>query len=370
MAKLIRTTGTTRRQLLQSGSALALAGILPRCAATRTKAPLQPVAFADIPRSDYGFATTCDEVIDGFDLRGKTVLITGCNSGLGLESLRVLAGAGADVIGTVRTEEKAREVSEMARDGQWLTADRGSISTVVCELTDMDSVADCANQVGQTLTLGRLAGRHIDVLMCNAGIMALPEREVVDVGGVPLEKQFVVNHLGHYLLTRKLLPQILPAAEPRIVNVSSFGYTIAPEGGIRVDDLAYAEGYQAFKAYGQTKLANILFTHELDRRYFDAGVTANSIHPGLVATNLGRYMRGDKEGTSKRPDRPLRKGQKSAAQGAATQVYVAADSRLAGVSGYYFADCNPVALEGPYAEDGELALSLWDASAELVAAWL
>lgn len=369
MAEFIRTTDTTRRQLLQSGSALALAAMLPRCASVG-KEPLTPVAFADIPRSDYGFETTCDEVIAGMNLAGKTVLITGCNSGLGLESLRVMASAGADVIGTVRTAEKSQLVNTMARDGQWLADGGGSITTVVCELTDMNSVAGCADQVSEMLSSGSLAGRHIDVLMCNAGIMALPERETIDVNGVMLEKQFVVNHLGHYLLTRKLLPAVEAANAPRIVNVSSFGYTIAPEGGIRFDDLAYADGYQAFKAYGQTKLANILFTHELDRRYFTAGVTSNSIHPGLVATNLGRYMRGDKEGTSKRPDKPLRKGQKSAAQGASTQVYVAADPRLAGVSGYYFADCNPVELEGPYATDGELALKLWDASAELVSAWL
>jgi len=356
---------TTRRQLLQSTSALALAAILPRCASVaEQKPPLQPVTFADIPRSDFGFATTADEVVAGIDLTGKTVLITGCNSGLGYESLRTLAAQGAHVIGTARTLEKA----EAARDQVRSEFAQASITPLVCELTDMNSVVACAAVANSVLDDNNTA---LDILICNAGIMALPKLEQIDVNGVLLEKQFVVNHLGHYLLTRRLLPQVVAAPAPRIVMVSSVGYTLAPAGGIQFDNLSgdsCTEGkcYQPFKNYGQTKLANILFSNELDRRYFDRGITSNAIHPGLVGTNLGRYMTG----RMRDPDDPLRKGMKSAAQGAATQVYVATNPSLANVSGYYFEDSNPVELKGPYANDRELAAQLWDVSEGLVSEWL
>jgi NAD(P)-dependent dehydrogenase (short-subunit alcohol dehydrogenase family) len=336
-----------RRVLLQTSVAVAVAAALPRALFAKA------IAFEDIPRSDYGFATTCDQVAAGHDLSGKTVLITGCNSGLGYESLRTLAAHGAHVIGAARTLAKAEEACASVG---------GETTPVVCELTDMASVVQCAEAV-QALE------RPVDVLMCNAGIMALPKLEQVDVNGVTLEKQFVVNHLGHYLLTRRPLPQVQAAPAGRSVVVSSMGYSLAPKGGIQFDNLSGDAGYQAFKAYGQTKLANILMVNELTRRYAgeDSTLTANAIHPGIVATNLGRYMRA---GKPRDPDEPLRDGMKTAAQGAATQVYVAIDERLAGVSGYYFADCNPEPTKGAYASDAALAERLWDVSGELVAPWL
>jgi len=343
---------TTRRQLLQYTSALALSSLLPRSLVAAR------IPFGDIPRSDYGFATTCDDVAAGYVLAGKTVLVTGCNSGLGYETMRTLAARGAHVIGTARTGEKAVEACASVE---------GKTTPLVCELTDMQSVVACSDAVA-ALDL------PIDVLMCNAGVMALPKLEQIEImagdSKTLLEKQFVVNHLGHYLLTRRLLPQVTAATDPRIVMVSSVGYTLAPTEGIQFDNLSGEAGYQPFKAYGQTKLANILFSHELSRRYADEPLTSNAIHPGLVATNLGRYMRGDKAGASKRPDKPLRKGQKSPAQGAATQVYAAIDRRLQGVSGYYFEDCNPVELTGPHARNPELATQLWDVSEQLVSAYL
>ena len=306
---------TTRRQVLQGTSALALAAILPRCVSTSTRTSAPPVNkitnFADIPRSDYGFDTTCDDVLVGIDLTGVTVLITGCNSGLGYESMRSMAAAGAHVIGTARTKEKAEEACASVA---------GETTPLVCELTDMNSVVRCSNEVDRL-------NKEIDVLMCNAGIMALPKLKQVNVNDRLLEKQFVVNHLGHYLLTRRLLPQVEAAAEGRIVMVSSMGYTLAPPEGIQFDNLSGNNNYKPFQAYGQTKLANVLFSNELSRRYADKALCANSIHPGLVQTNLGRYMRGDEEGTSEMPDRPLRKGMKTAAQGASTQVYVSAPQR-------------------------------------------
>jgi NAD(P)-dependent dehydrogenase (short-subunit alcohol dehydrogenase family) len=336
-----------RRTLLQASVAAAMTAALPRSLFAGN------VAFEDIPRSEFGFDTTCDDVCAGHDLSGKVILITGCNSGLGYESMRVLAAHGAHVIGAGRTQDKAAQACESVE---------GKTTPVVCELTDMDSVAACAGAV-------KALGKPVDVLMCNAGVMALPKLEQVDVNGQMLERQFVINHLGHFLLTRLLLDDVQAAPAGRIVTVSSGGYTLAPKGGIQFDNLSGEAGYQPFKAYGQTKLANILMTNEITTRYGggDTTMTANSTHPGIVATNLGRYMRG---GKPRDPDEPLRKGMKTPAQGAATQVYVAIDPRLDGVSGYYFGDCNPEETKGAYANDPELAARLWDVSEELVARWI
>ena len=337
-----------RRYLLQSGATLAVLAWLP--AALRA----QTILLDDIPRSPYGFATTCDEVAAGYDLSDRTVMITGCNSGLGYESLRTLAEHGAHVIGTARTLASAAEAcATINPEGKWRT------TPLACELTDMASVAACADAVAAL-------DRPLDVLLCNAGIMALPQLVQVEVGGVLLEQQFVVNHLGHYLLTRRLLPQLEAAIAPRVVMVSSVGYTLAPPEGIQFENLSGADGYRPFSAYGQSKLANVLMSNELSRRYAEAPLTANAIHPGLVATNLGRYMTGK----PRDPDAPLRKGTKTPEQGAATQVYVAIDSRLNGVSGFYFEDCNPVDLQGEYANNPELSRQLWDVSADLVRRWL
>lgn len=352
----------TRRQVLQSSSALALAAVLPRCAVVEESCSvsLQPLAFADIPRSDYGIDTTADEVVANLDLSGMTVLITGCNSGLGYESLRVLAGAGAHVIGTARTFEKA--AAACAQVG-------GKTTPLVCELTDMDSVTACAAAVNDL-------GKPLDVLITNAGIMAVPDLTLIEVNGRPLEMQFVVNHLGHYLLARQLTPSLLDARASRLVTVSSGGYRLAPKGGIQFGNLDFAgtdpdlsendQRYMPFKAYGQSKLANVLMANEFSRRYFSCGMTANSTAPGVVATNLGRYISGE----LRDPDKPLGKGQKWPDAGAATQVYVAVDPRLANVSGYFFEDCNPVELKGDYAQDAELATRLWTVSEQLVEPWL
>jgi NAD(P)-dependent dehydrogenase (short-subunit alcohol dehydrogenase family) len=163
-----------------------------------------------------------------------------------------------------------------------------------------------------------------------------------------------------------LLPQVEAASAGRIVVLSSIGYKNAPKEGIQFDNLSGEIGYNPFRNYGQTKLANALFSRELARRYADTSLTSNSVHPGMVATNLGRYITGK----PRDPDAPLRKGFKTAVQGASTQVYVAADPRLAGVSGYYFEDSNPVEPDGPHMQDDALALKLWQVSEELTADYL
>jgi NAD(P)-dependent dehydrogenase (short-subunit alcohol dehydrogenase family) len=329
--------GLDRRSLLLSSAAVTISTLLPT---------ILWADIADVPRSDYGFATTADEVVGGIDLSGKTVLITGCNSGLGYESMRVMAAQGAHVIGTARNMEKAKAACDSVQ---------GQTTPMVCELTDFENVVACSDQV-------KAMDKPIDILMCNAGIMALPKLEQVN----GIEKQFVVNHLGHYILTRRLSPQVEAASEGCIVFVSSIGYKNAPKEGIQFDNLSGEIAYSPFTAYGQTKLANALFSRELARRYSGTNVSSNSIHPGLVATNLGRYIMSK----PRDPNEPLREGFKTAVQGAATQVYVAADPRLSGISGYYFEDCNPVEPDGPHMHDDALALKLWDVSEELTADYL
>ena len=326
-----------RRSFMRAGSTLAFSSLLP----IRLSAGVE-----DVPRSPYDFETTADEVAKGIDLSGKTVLITGCNSGLGYESMRVMAAHGAHVIGTGRTMEKAVNACDSVE---------GQTTPLVCELTDFDSVVACAEQVEAT-------DEPIDILMCNAGIMALPKLEQVN----GLEKQFVVNHLGHYILTRRLLGQVEAAPEGRIVMLSSIGYKNAPKEGIQFDNLSGENSYKPFTAYGQTKLANALFSLELARLYKGTNLTSNAVHPGMVATNLGRYITGK----PRDPNEPLRKGFKTAVQGASTQVYVAIDPNLKGASGYYFEDCNPVDPDGPHMGDYELAAKLWEVSEELTAAYL
>jgi NAD(P)-dependent dehydrogenase (short-subunit alcohol dehydrogenase family) len=352
---------TTRRDVLRLSSLAAAGALLPACGSLGRRLP-KITNMADIPRSDYGFSTTADEVAAAYDLSGMTMLITGANSGLGYESMRTLSLRGATVIGTARTQQKADEAASEVRAEAAELGTAVNIVPLVCELTDMSSVVACSDRV----TAMR---RPVDVLMLNAGIMALPDLEQIDVNGMLLEKQFVVNHLGHYLLTRRLLPQVLKADAGRIVVVSSSGHRMAPAGGIQFDNLSGEQSYQGFRNYGQSKLANILFSNELSRLYMDDRLTSNAIHPGVVATNLGRYIRGDKAGVTKRPDKPLGKGQKTPEQGAATQVYVAVDRRLTGVTGFYFEDCNPVEPRDS-ANDPALARELWDVSAQLVAPYL
>jgi NAD(P)-dependent dehydrogenase (short-subunit alcohol dehydrogenase family) len=300
--------------------------------------------IATVPRSDYGFATTAAEVVAGLNLSGKTAVITGCNSGLGLESMRALAGAGAHVIGTARTAAKA-EAAAAGMDGE--------ITPLVCELTDFDSVLTCSAAIVAL-------GKPIDILMTNAGIMA--PRELGLVYG--LEQQFVVNHLSHFLLTRELMPLLERAEQGRVVALSSIGYQNAPPEGINFDNLDGSLGYKPFTFYGQSKLANALFARELARKNSGTSLTANSVHPGLVATNLGRYV----SGKPRDPNEPLRKGFKTPEQGAATQVYVAASPAMSAVSGYYFEDCNPVEPKGPHMQNDKLALKLWETSESLIGA--
>ncbi len=291
--------------------------------------------------SGFGYASTAEEVTAGLDLSGKTVLITGANSGLGLETARVLARRGATVLAAARTREKAREVT---------TTLGGAAVPLACELSDPDSIRACVAEVKEK-------GWELDVLLCNAGIMALPERTLAHGH----ELQFFTNHVGHFMLVTGLLDRL--AERGRVVIVSSDAHGWAPPAGIQFDDLSFSSGYTGRAAYGQSKLANILFTRILARRLRGTTKTANVLHPGVIATNLSRHMSPVLRALS-----PLAEAiaLKSIPQGAATQCYLAAHPALEGVSGEYFADCN-VGRTSRHARDEAMAERLWETTERIVA---
>ncbi len=292
---------------------------------------------SDLPRGPFGRESTAEEVTAGLDLTGMTAVVTGCNSGLGYETMRVLALRGAHVVGTARTAEKARQACDSV-DGRTTPA--------VLELSDFASVEACAESI-------RALDIPIDMLICNAGIMALPELQLV----YGLERQFVVNHLGHFLLVTRLLDAVSRAKQGRVVMVSSRAHLAAPPEGIDFDNLDGSLSYTPWEAYGRSKLANGLFAAELSRRMAGTRVTANSLHPGVIKTNLARYM--NREIDDSRFDKTI-------PQGAATQCYVAAHPIPAPISGEYFDDCNP-ARASDLMYDKALAGRLWSVSEELIA---
>jgi WW domain-containing oxidoreductase len=291
--------------------------------------------------SGFGPGSTAEDVTEGLSLQGKTILLTGCTSGLGLETLRVLSKRGATVLGTARTEEKAR--ASCAASGA------GAVP-LACELSDPASVLACVASV-------RRAGHRLDAIICNAGIMALPKAEQVH----GLELQFLTNHIGHFILVTGLIDRL--AEDGRVVMLSSAAHSMAPPEGIRFDDLAGATGYTAWGHYGQSKLANLLFAKELARRFAGSRRTANAVHPGVIPTKLSRHMPSAVAFVYGLVG-PL--FLKSVPQGAATQVYAAAHPSMATTSGAYLADCN-VARPRADAEDPALAKRLWEVSEAIVA---
>lgn len=313
-----------RRRFLTSSAGFVLAPYLPAYA-----------EYAEhVPRSAFGPSATAEQVTAGIDLTGKTALVTGCNSGIGYETMRVLASRGAHVLGTARTPDKGRAACDSIQ---------GRCTPLVLELTDFDSVVACADQV-------KAMGAPLDMLICNAGVLYREHREVDG-----LELHFVVNHLGHFLLVNRLLSEVVSAPRGRVVVVGSGAHRRAD--GILFDDLTGRSW--TISAYGHSKLANGLFSLELARRLKDTDATSNSLHPGSVATNIFRNAERSSSG------RRL----KNLAEGAATTCYVATHPALAGVSGYYFVDCNP---EEPSEamQDADMARRLWDVSEDLLRDYL
>lgn len=289
--------------------------------------------------SGFGYASTAEEVTEGLDLRGKNILVTGVNSGLGEESARVLASRGARILGTARTSEKAAEACRSLE---------GAVP-LACELSEPASVRACVEEV-------RGLGLSLDVLLCNAGVMALPERTLHH----GQELQFLTNHIGHFMLVTGLLGSL--SERGRVVMLSSGAHAWAPPGGIQFDDPTFEHGYTPNKAYGQSKLANLLFTRALARRLEGTRRTANAVHPGVIATNLARHM-----SSVARALMPVASAiaLKNVHEGAATQCYVAVHPAVEGVSGEYFADCN-LARSSRASRDEALGERLWAVTEEIV----
>lgn len=334
----------SRRQLLGLTAATAATPLLVGCDGDAPKVSPD----TRFPIGPFGADSTAEEVTMGLDLGGQTALVTGCNSGLGFETMRVLALRGAHVIGTGRTLEKAAAACASVQ---------GKTTPVALELADFGSVVACADTV-------RDMGVTLDMLIPNAGINTFGELELVN--GV--EKIFVVNYLGHFVLVNQLLPMMLAAGTGRIVHVGSrSGYRAAPAVGIDFDNLRGEGEFDSGEAYGRSKLANALFSLALAERLEGTGVTSNVIHPGLVSTDIARTAPA-----------VLRVGfdligpliAKTPEQGAATQVYVATSPLLAGVSGAYFEDCNPVTVSGDHHMfDAAMARRLWTVGQEMTAGY-
>ena len=291
--------------------------------------------------SGFGYGSTAESVTEGLDLSGQTILLTGSNSGIGKETLRVLTKRGAHVIAAARTVEKAQAACDEVG---------GETTAVACELSDPASVQACAERV---IALGR----PLDAIICNAGIMALPTLNQK----LGYELQFFTNHIGHFILVTSLLDTL--AEKGRVVMVSSDAHNGAPKEGIQFDNLSGEREYGAWANYGQSKLANLLFASHLAKRLEGTGKTANSLHPGVIHTNLARSMN------------PIARGAlaigaplvlKSVGEGAATQVYLAVHPSVEGVAGKYFSDCN-VGKSSSHGRDEEMAAKLWEVSEKIAA---
>jgi NAD(P)-dependent dehydrogenase (short-subunit alcohol dehydrogenase family) len=274
----------------------------------------------------FGAQSTAAEVIEGVDLSGKNAIVTGAASGIGVETARALASAGAAVTLAVRDTDAGR------RTAADIAATTGNDRPRVRRL----DLADPASV--RSFTDAWTGPLHL--LINNAGIMALPERELTPAGW---ELQFATNHLGHFALATGLHEALAAADGARIVSLSSRGHLRAP---VDFDDVNFtARGYDPLIAYGQSKTANVLFAAEAARRWADDGVTANAVHPGAIAeTNLGRHMAAELLGNVTATSRQVFK---TVGQGAATTVLVATSPLLADVTGRYFEDCNEAEVLGP-----------------------
>jgi NAD(P)-dependent dehydrogenase (short-subunit alcohol dehydrogenase family) len=332
----------SRRRFLGCGTALsATVALGPVAWAEPTPTYMPAVKGRPVPGpSGFGFESTAEEVTADMDLSGLTALVTGCNSGLGLETMRVLALRGAHVIGAARTLEKAENACNSVT---------GKTTPLVVELTDLPGIVASAEQV-------KAMDLPIDMLILNAGIMALQELEVVN--GV--EKQFAVNHIGHFLLTEHLIDTVRRAKAGRVVVVSSGAHRWAAPYGIDFDNRDGSKSYDPFAAYGQSKTANGLFSRELARRLADSDATSNSLHPGVIDTNLDRHL------PPRDPEAMSRIRFKTIPQGAATTCYVGTNPGLDRVTGFYFQD-NSMAVPADFMQDDDKARRLWRVSEELTA---
>lgn len=303
----------------------------------------------------FGPTSTTDDVIAGVDLDGTVAVITGASTGIGLETARALGSAGAEVV--LAGRNAAKHAAALATLGEQVPG--GRFHHVELDLTSLESVRRAAHDV---------MARHdrIGLLVNNAGVMYTPFERTRD----GFELQFGTNHLGHFAFTVQLAPALVAGAPARIVNLSSAGHR---SSDIDWDDPNYERRpYDKFESYGQAKTANILFTVELERRLAPIGVHAYAVHPGMIVTELARYMSRDdlrelrsRIETSATASGVAPPAYKSVPQGAATTVWACTAGELAGRGGLYLADCAPSANVAPWAIDPDAARRLWTLSESL-----
>jgi NAD(P)-dependent dehydrogenase (short-subunit alcohol dehydrogenase family) len=303
----------------------------------------------------FGATSTAAEVIAGIDLTGKRAIVTGASSGIGVETARALASAGAAVTLAVRDLEAGR------RSAADITATTGNERVLAArlDLADLGSIREFVS--GWTGPL--------DILVDNAGVMATPERRTA----LGWELQFATNHLGHFALTTGLHGALAAAGDARVVVVSSVGHI---NGGVLFDDPNFERRpYDPWAAYSQSKTANVLFAVEAAKRWAADRITVNALNPGRISdTGLGRHMTAAPVAFD--PKGSTGVSVKDTAQGAATSVLLAASPLVAGVTGRYFEDCNEAGPHQPgvrrgvadYALDPDQAGRLWQLSTDLLTA--
>lgn len=312
--------------------------------------------------SPFGHGTQALEVVEGIDLSGKTAIVTGGSSGLGVETARALAQAGARVILPVRSRQAGEDAAADIRK----TTGNDKIGVADMDLGNWHSVRAFADSFVAT-------GQPLHILINNAGIMATPDRRIMG----DVESQFGTNHLGHMLFTCRLAPALIKGAPARVVCLSSIGHR---RTGIRFEDPNFTkEPYDKWAAYGQSKSANSLFAIELNRRLEPKGINAYAVHPGGIMTNLQRDMAAAEikamgwidEKTGKPRD-----GFKTPAGGASTALWCATSPLLAAGGGVYCEDCNIAELKPAddptftgvraWAIDADAAKRLWSLSEKML----
>ena len=312
----------------------------------------------------FGAQSTTDDVLEGVDLSGKRILVTGVSAGLGVETARALAARGAQVVGAARDLGKAKGATEAVRAQ---AANGGGLELIELDLASLKSVRACADALNAD-------GRKFDVIICNAGVMATPKGTTAD----GFETQFGTNHLGHFVLVNRIAGLLKDGG--RLVNLSSSGHRFSD---VDLDDPNFEHTeYSEFGAYGRSKTANVLFAVEFDARHKGRGVRATAVHPGGIQTELGRYMTPEITQAMIESINAANQAAGAAAfswktipQGAATSVWAAIVAPADAVGAHFCEDCRVAELvEDPniragvraYALDGERAKALWAKSEAMV----